>query len=215
MAGLADIRRLSLPIPNDDDELIAELVWSDPDPDVNSYVVSARGRGSIFGDRVLQHFLTQSNLKMMIRAHQCVKYGLESFIYELGITVFSSSNYTGKGNQGGFLHILSDGSILPFNLQPLVGLPTREQTMYEDVALLVEAAKPTIGAAGWVGKPRGMVHGTSNFVRRGACLSAHNLLKSGRRHSDLADRGRPSMSVIAAAEDNDAPISRLPLLEAA
>jgi hypothetical protein len=47
----------------------------------------------VFGTIAVRQFLAENALKLIIRAHQCVRGGFELFAENCGITLFSSSNY--------------------------------------------------------------------------------------------------------------------------
>ena len=51
-----------------------DLVWSDPE-EVESWTVSPRGAGWLFGAKVTAEFLSNNNLKLICRAHQLVHEG--------------------------------------------------------------------------------------------------------------------------------------------
>jgi len=50
------------------------LVWSDPE-DVETWAVSPRGAGWLFGDKVATEFNHVNGLKLIARAHQLVNEG--------------------------------------------------------------------------------------------------------------------------------------------
>lgn len=77
----------------DNQPMIADLVWSDPNDTVQTYVESHRGSGVLFGTDALRSFLIRSNLKLLVRAHQCVADGFSLFSSSMGVTVFSCSDY--------------------------------------------------------------------------------------------------------------------------
>lgn len=51
-----------------------DLVWSDPE-DVDTWAVSPRGAGWLFGDKVANEFNHVNGLKLIARAHQLVNEG--------------------------------------------------------------------------------------------------------------------------------------------
>jgi serine/threonine-protein phosphatase PP1-1 len=51
-----------------------DLVWSDPE-DVETWAVSPRGAGWLFGDKVATEFNHVNGLKLIARAHQLVNEG--------------------------------------------------------------------------------------------------------------------------------------------
>ena len=51
-----------------------DLVWSDPE-EVDSWAVSPRGAGWLFGEKVTKDFMHINHLKLICRAHQLVHEG--------------------------------------------------------------------------------------------------------------------------------------------
>ena len=56
-----------------------DLVWSDPE-EVDTWAVSPRGAGWLFGDKVASEFNHVNGLKLIARAHQLVNEGYKVFI---------------------------------------------------------------------------------------------------------------------------------------
>lgn len=95
-----------------DNELVKNLVWSDPCDSINDFADSQRGTGCLFGASALYTFLHASGMKLMIRAHQCVSNGFALFGKNLGITLFSCSDYANtEGNRCGIAMIEHSGMI--------------------------------------------------------------------------------------------------------
>ncbi|KIW82230.1 serine/threonine-protein phosphatase [Fonsecaea pedrosoi CBS 271.37] len=70
-----------------------DLVWSDPE-DVETWAVSPRGAGWLFGDRVSQEFCHVNGLNLIARAHQLVNEGYKyHFKSQDVVTVWSAPNY--------------------------------------------------------------------------------------------------------------------------
>jgi len=79
-----------------------DLVWSDPD-DIDSWAVSPRGAGWLFGERPTQHFNRLNGLDLIARAHQLVQDGYKYMFSDyrhgeeekkgLLVTVWSAPNY--------------------------------------------------------------------------------------------------------------------------
>lgn len=88
-------------------QLQRDALWSDPAPSIQGCGVSNRGAGVAFGEDVTRQFLTNNNLKMIVRSHECVPagfskpYGGDS--ESLLCTVFSASNYGGSLNSGAYM----------------------------------------------------------------------------------------------------------------
>ncbi|QIW99109.1 hypothetical protein AMS68_004627 [Peltaster fructicola] len=70
-----------------------DLVWSDPE-EVDTWAVSPRGAGWLFGDRVSSEFNHVNNLQLIARAHQLVNEGYKyHFSTQDVVTVWSAPNY--------------------------------------------------------------------------------------------------------------------------
>jgi serine/threonine-protein phosphatase PP1-1 len=59
-----------------------DLVWSDPE-DVETWAVSPRGAGWLFGDKVATEFNHVNGLKLIARAHQLVNEGYKVYLLQL------------------------------------------------------------------------------------------------------------------------------------
>lgn len=70
-----------------------DLMWSDPE-DVDTWAVSPRGAGWLFGARVTSEFSAINGLELVCRAHQLVQEGLKYHFPERSlVTVWSAPNY--------------------------------------------------------------------------------------------------------------------------
>lgn len=86
-----------------------DLVWSDPE-DVETWAVSPRGAGWLFGDRVSQEFCHVNGLNLIARAHQLVNEGYKyHFKSQDVVTVWSAPNYCYRcGNMASVCEIGED-----------------------------------------------------------------------------------------------------------
>uniref|UniRef100_A0A7R9YEZ5 Serine/threonine-protein phosphatase n=1 Tax=Pinguiococcus pyrenoidosus TaxID=172671 RepID=A0A7R9YEZ5_9STRA len=87
-------------------ELNRDALWSDPvQEDIRE--PNPRGAGVIFGPSVTREFLSNNNLRMVVRSHECVREGFDLPFddEDLGIlaTIFSASNYGNSANNGAFM----------------------------------------------------------------------------------------------------------------
>jgi diadenosine tetraphosphatase ApaH/serine/threonine PP2A family protein phosphatase len=111
--------------------ILHTILWADPSPMLTQYGESMRGGCSSFGPGPAKEFLRVNNCTLFIRAHECVKSGIE-FIPQMCLaTVFSASSYEpGVPNSSGALQVLSDGTIKRQILPPLVRMPRLKASFY-------------------------------------------------------------------------------------
>ncbi|CAO2178686.1 unnamed protein product, partial [Urochloa humidicola] len=70
-----------------------DLMWSDPE-EIETWAVSPRGAGWLFGSRVTAEFNYVNGIELVCRAHQLVQEGLKYMFQEKGlVTVWSAPNY--------------------------------------------------------------------------------------------------------------------------
>lgn len=90
---------------------MADLVWSDPDPDRDEFSLSPRGAGYTFGSQVVKRFLEVNNMTHILRAHQLCQEGYQVLYDDRLSTVWSAPNYCYRcGNMASVLEVSTDGS---------------------------------------------------------------------------------------------------------
>ncbi|KAG8997360.1 hypothetical protein FRB90_012516 [Tulasnella sp. 427] len=97
-----------------------DLMWSDPD-EVETWAVSPRGAGWLFGSAVTREFNRVNGLTLIARAHQLVQEGYKYMFDERLVTVWSAPNYCYRcGNMASILTLKDDGSrsFTVFNAAP-------------------------------------------------------------------------------------------------
>lgn len=132
---LDQILELPPSVVNCQDEMIYDLLWSDPSSKDIWYEDSPRGKGHLFGEKALRAFLTENHLTTLIRGHQCVQQGIETQYNNALITVFSSSFYCNlQPNLCGVLYVDSKGSMKTLRLSPKNSV-TRQEVEFMQVTL--------------------------------------------------------------------------------
>lgn len=105
---IAKIKRPIYDIP--ENGIICDLLWSDPDSDINGWKKNTdRDISFVFGKNIVHQFNKKNNLDLICRGHQVVEDGYEFFADRNLVTIFSAPNYCGEfDNCGAILHIDED-----------------------------------------------------------------------------------------------------------
>lgn len=106
LQSLKQIEQIQRPTDIPDKGLLADLLWSDPDPLVRTFShtnwpKNDRGVSYCFGKKHVDHFLTNFNMDLIVRGHMVVEDGYEFFNKRKLVTVFSAPNYCGEFNNYG------------------------------------------------------------------------------------------------------------------
>lgn len=89
---------------------MADLVWSDPDPERDEFSLSPRGAGYTFGAQVVGKFLTVNKMSHILRAHQLCQEGYQVLYDDRLSTVWSAPNYCYRcGNMASVLEVSDTG----------------------------------------------------------------------------------------------------------
>ncbi|KAJ2680528.1 hypothetical protein GGI25_000501 [Coemansia spiralis] len=105
-----------------------DLMWSDPE-DIDSWAVSPRGAGWLFGARVTDEFNHVNGLTLLARAHQLVQEGYKFMFPERNlVTVWSAPNYCYRcGNVASILKIEEDLEVTDDSFQIFQAVPDKER----------------------------------------------------------------------------------------
>lgn len=106
LTSLKQIQQIQRPTDIPDRGLLADLLWSDPDPLVRLFLPHVwpkndRGVSYCFGKKHVDHFLATFNMDLIVRGHMVVEDGYQFFNKRKLVTVFSAPNYCGEFNNFG------------------------------------------------------------------------------------------------------------------
>ena len=124
LSNMEQIRRIMRPVDVPDTGLLCDLLWSDPDPDVQGWGDNDRGVSFTFGNEIVSNFLRKHDLDLICRAHQVVEDGYEFFAKRQLVTVFSAPNYCGEFDNSGALMSVDESLMCSFQiLKPIEKKP--------------------------------------------------------------------------------------------
>ncbi|EGV61387.1 Metallo-dependent phosphatase [Yamadazyma tenuis ATCC 10573] len=104
--NLKQIEDIKRPTDVPDKGLLADLLWSDPDPSVKNFSLknwpkNDRGVSYCFGRKHVDHFCATFGFELIVRGHMVVEDGYEFFDKRKLVTIFSAPNYCGEFNNYG------------------------------------------------------------------------------------------------------------------
>jgi serine/threonine-protein phosphatase PP1 catalytic subunit len=79
LSSLEQIKRIMRPTDVPDTGLLCDLLWSDPDKDVQGWGENDRGVSFTFGQEIVTAFARKHDVDLICRAHQVVEDGYEFF----------------------------------------------------------------------------------------------------------------------------------------
>jgi Diadenosine tetraphosphatase and related serine/threonine protein phosphatases len=104
---IADLNRIPKGIDTTENELLDEIVWSDPQDQNGILDVPTRGR--MFGPDISKAFLDLNRLDRIIRGHDNVKNGYMVHHQGRVITVWSAPTY--RGRRGSYVNVNVTGEL--------------------------------------------------------------------------------------------------------
>jgi serine/threonine-protein phosphatase PP1 catalytic subunit len=116
LTNLEQVTRIMRPTEVPDEGLLCDLVWADPDVEVNGWAENERGVSYTFGTDIISTFLKKHDLDLICRAHQVVEDGYEFFSKRQLVTVFSAPNYCGEFDNSAALMSVDENLICSFQI---------------------------------------------------------------------------------------------------
>ena len=103
------LKKIVRPTEVPDKGLLCDLLWADPEKDVEDWAPNQRGISVLFNDNIIKKTLQNLDIDLICRAHQVVENGYEFFSQRRLVTVFSAPNYCGQfDNAGGIMLVNKD-----------------------------------------------------------------------------------------------------------
>jgi serine/threonine-protein phosphatase PP1 catalytic subunit len=118
---LRQIEQIKRPTDIPDKGLLADLLWSDPDPSIKNFSITNwpkndRGVSYCFGRKHVDYFCQKFKLDLIVRGHMVVEDGYEFFNKRKLVTVFSAPNYCGEFNNFGAIMSVDQSLYCSFDL---------------------------------------------------------------------------------------------------
>jgi len=122
---ISQIKNILRPTDVPDYGMLCDILWSDPDENAQDFFgENERGISYTFSKKLLEQFLRDNNLDMLIRAHQVVEEGYEFFGGKKCVTVFSAPNYCGMFDNSGAMIVVDENLKCRFNVIKCQDPPT-------------------------------------------------------------------------------------------
>ncbi|KRX01833.1 hypothetical protein PPERSA_00543 [Pseudocohnilembus persalinus] len=126
LTNLEQIRRIMRPTDVPDTGLLCDLLWSDPDKEVQGWAENERGVSYVFSPEIVTVFLKKHELDLICRAHQVVEDGYEFFAKRQLVTLFSAPNYCGEFDNAGAMMTIDESLMCSFQILK----PAEQQARY-------------------------------------------------------------------------------------
>ncbi|CAD2215687.1 serine/threonine-protein phosphatase PP1 [Angomonas deanei] len=118
VASVIDIER---PCDVPDRGILCDLLWADPEDDVQGFLESDRGVSYLFGEDIVNDFLDMVDMDLIVRAHQVMERGYGFFASRQLVTVFSAPNYCGEFDNDAAVITIDDKLQCSFLIIPAFG----------------------------------------------------------------------------------------------
>ena len=134
LTSLDKIRKIVRPTEVPDKGLLCDLLWSDPDKNVDGWGGNERGVSVTFNENIVEKMVEQLDIDLVCRAHQVVEKGYEFFANKKLVTVFSAPNYCGQFDNAGAMMLVDENLVCGFKiLIPTIKNITLNPTEYKQL----------------------------------------------------------------------------------
>ncbi|OHS95272.1 Serine/threonine-protein phosphatase PP1 isozyme 5 [Tritrichomonas foetus] len=131
LKSISQIKAISLPYQNyGDDNIIKDMMWSDPSYDGAGFDNSPRGVGHLYGNFVLSAFLKNNNLLYLVRGHESISSGIQCDELRKVFTVFSSSGYKDGLCLGAYMTINKGCKLMAYTFKFIGKIRRRDANFY-------------------------------------------------------------------------------------
>ena len=96
LTSVGSVLDIDRPCDVPDRGILCDLLWADPEDDVQGFLESDRGVSYLFGEDIVNDFLDMVDMDLIVRAHQVMERGYGFFASRQLVTVFSAPNYCGE-----------------------------------------------------------------------------------------------------------------------
>eukprot|EP00976_Prorocentrum_cordatum_P020272 411828-Prorocentrum_minimum.AAC.1 len=150
LKSLEQIKKISRPTDVPDTGLLCDLLWADPDKDIQGWGENDRGVSYTFGPDCVTEFLQKHDLDLVCRAHQVVEDGYEFFARRQLVTIFSAPNYCGEFDNAGAMMSVDDTLMCSFQI--LKPAEKKQKFLYGGMAMGSRPGTPPRGGPKQFGK---------------------------------------------------------------
>ena len=134
LTALDKIKKIVRPTEVPDKGLLCDLLWSDPDKNVDGWGMNERGVSFTFNETVVNRIVEELDIDLVCRAHQVVEKGYEFFADKKLVTVFSAPNYCNQFDNAGAMMLVDENLVCGFKiLIPKIKNKTLTPTMYKQL----------------------------------------------------------------------------------
>ena len=114
------LKKIVRPTEIPDSGLLCDLLWSDPDENIEKWGDNERGVSYTFSEKIVEDFLDKYDLDLICRGHQVVENGYEFFANRQLVTIFSAPNYCGEFDNAGAMMLIDKDLMCTFKvLKPI------------------------------------------------------------------------------------------------